>query len=84
MSRKSHELIVFPITSYERIISCVLFFCSAPQAALLKFDEVSRNHLMDMDKISDNDHAAEKNQTSRHEAEENAQKLTQYFDHRSE
>jgi hypothetical protein len=40
-------------TSYERIISCVLFFCSAPQAALLKFDDVSRNHLMGIDKISD-------------------------------
>jgi hypothetical protein len=40
-------------TSYERIISCVLFFCSAPQAALLKFAEVSRNHLMGIDKSSD-------------------------------
>jgi hypothetical protein len=29
----------------------VLFFCSAPQAALLKFDEVSRNHLMGIYKI---------------------------------
>ena len=78
MSRKSHELIVFPITSYERIISCVLFFCSAPQAALLKLDEVSRNHLMEMDKISDNNHA-EKYQPSSPGAERGCAKTYAIF-----
>ena len=32
-------------TSYERIINWELFFCKAPQAALLRFDEVSKNQL---------------------------------------
>jgi len=55
MSRKYHEQCKKVPLMSARIISRVLFFCSAPQAALPKFTEVNKNHLMGTVKSSDDD-----------------------------